>query len=126
MKTNYSKHWYFAHSKAIYNTPLENSMHRVLCTILQNVVCPNKDMGELGAMKPYLNRVKECYGVVVAEFRGTLGKGAYEEVKYALELDKPVIALRRNSKNKMILIGVDSVILLDPNSWKEGYGKLVV
>jgi hypothetical protein len=126
MKTpDYSNHWYFAHNKIIYDTPLECNMHQFLLTILRNVVCPNKDMGELGDIKSYLERVKLCYGVVVAECRGSLGKGAYEEVKCALDLHKPVIALRHNSNNRMLLIGVDSVEIVDSKSWKYGYGKII-
>lgn len=125
MTTNYSNHWYFAHSKLIYDSPEEQKLLKFLEMTLHNVVCPNRDMGELGNIKPYLDRVEQCVGVIVAEYEGTLGKGAHDEVRHALKLMKPVLCLRLTETRRLVFRLVLATELLDESSWKTGYARLV-
>lgn len=113
---------YFAHSKRIYNTPLEKEILRYLREELgMEILCPNTDIGELRSMTPYLKRVAKCDGVIVHEYRECVGRGCYEEVSTALQLNKPVYAIRG-----VELISVKGIIIYDSTDWKIGYGKLIV
>ena len=113
---------YYAHSKKIYGTLRERRERILLASIFpkKSIVCPNRDMGELGSMLPYLNKVQNSDIVVVSEFKNHIGKGAYEEVVLALQEYTPVFVLRRK---KLIL--VKDIKVVNWNDWQVTYGKVI-
>ena len=90
------KPFYYAHSKNIYYTQEERDQLKFLRSHFPKVLCPNNDVGELGAMQPYLDIIeKKCQGVVFSEWFDLVGRGVWEEVKHARKLKKPVYVLRK-------------------------------
>lgn len=118
---------YFAHSMRIYNTPEEQQVLEFIGDIYgrREVVCPNNDMGELGSITPYLQRIEKCKEVIVREYKGFLGRGAYKEVQHALDLDKKVQVVRGNGL-EMQLLPVKGIEVNDRGDWKIKYGKLIL
>lgn len=88
---------YFAHSKKDYNTEKESSIYKFISeNFLGYIICPNKHLGELNSIEPYLSIVKKADCVFVNESNGFLGKGAYTECMLALEHNIPVYVIKQN------------------------------
>ncbi len=115
---------YYAHSKRIYDTPREAKELRYLNKkFSNNIVDPNKDIGELGNMEPYLKKVRECDIVICSEFMKHIGKGVYEEVADGLRKNKKVFVLRKGIFG-FCLKKVKELKIIDSIDWKIYYGKL--
>ena len=116
---------YYAHSKRIYNTKREELERQQIEKVFHTeiVMCPNRDMGELGSMEPYLKKVRACSIIVCSEYDDHIGRGVYEEVLAALNSKKKVYCIRYYSIRSVIHI-VRSVKLVDPYDWTIRYGKL--
>ncbi len=110
---------YYAHSKKIYGTDQEREELAFLESIFDDVVCPNRDMGELGVMEPYLQKVDECRIVVCSEFKGHVGNGVASEVVRAIANEHPAYCLR----NKR-LYRVGGIKVVDNGDWSVKYGKV--
>jgi len=115
---------YFAHSKMIYDTPYEGKLLNFLRK-KYNIICPNRDVGELGDIKPYLKIVDKCKMVICAEYKKYIGRGVYSEVERALKKKKKVLVIRWKGKN-LILIPVIGVKVNDEDDWRHRYGKIIV
>jgi len=115
---------YYAHSKIIYGSKREVKERKFLEKKFI-VLCPNRDIGEKGFMEPYLQAIKGCSKVICSEYSGYIGRGVFEEVKSALEDNKPVLCLRLK-KSKFNLIEVINVEIVDECDWKFQYGKLIL
>jgi hypothetical protein len=111
---------FFSHSKLDYDSVREERVRSLLETI-DKVLCPHRDMGEKGSMKPYLLALSKCRWVVVLEHRGSIGRGVYEEVKHALRLKIPVFVIRQD-----YLVSVVNAIETGTNNWVSNYATLVV
>lgn len=113
---------YFAHSKLDYNQPAET---RAMADIRRlfphaSVICPNRDIGESPrGLRTYLAIVDWCDHVIVLEHRGTIGRGVFEEVRFALIKGKVVLVIR---KGKFRL--VERVRILNEHNWADGYAVL--
>ena len=113
---------YFAHSKKIYNTETESRYKQLIeDTFPIPVLCPNKDMGELGRMEPYLEKVRKCDIVVCTKYKDFIGKGVTEEVEAAIRAEKPVLCL---SKGKFYR--VYGTKIYDSTDWSIQYARLVL
>lgn len=110
---------YFAHSKLIYGTKEEEKALKHLRKVFGSVVCPHNDMGELGSIYPYLERVSKCCLVVALPYKNFIGKGVFSEIEHALALNKPVLVLKGKE-----LKTVYGVVVNDSKDWKFKYGKL--
>ena len=112
---------YWAHSKKIYNTPEEAVILAILEKCFTTVVCPNRDIGEKGGIKPYLDAIAACDAVIVSEYQNHIGRGAFDEITFAIrEKDMDVYALRNWE-----FVGVIAAKIVDPNDWSVNYGRLV-
>jgi len=116
---------YYAHSKKIYNTSREKMERSYIEKRFKAVCCPNRDMGELGSMNPYIDKVKGCHAVVCTEFQGHIGKGVYEEITAALRFEKEVYCLRRRV-GVFQLHRIKEVMIVDDTDWGTRYGKVKV
>jgi hypothetical protein len=115
---------YFAHSKKIYNTDLEKHLKAWLKKQYREVICPNKDMGELGSVEPYLEMIDTCDIIICREHMGYFGRGVYDEVKHALKRKKLVMVMRHDTNNKIYLERVFKVKIVDECDWEVRYGKI--
>jgi len=115
---------YYAHSKLIYGTRREIS-ERAFISRRYQVLCPNRDIGERGSMEPYLQAVASCQTVIVSEVDGYVGRGVFEEIKHALKIGHPVLALRASARG-FTLLSVRSVAVVDSQDWRYRFGKLQV
>ena|GEM_PF-2109727 len=114
---------YYAHSKLIYDSPREKQERKFLEKNFWKVVCPNRDMGDLGSIDPYLRMVDKNKIVVCSEYNSYIGKGVYSEIMEGLKTNKRVYCLRK-LEGKYILLPVATVSMVDPNDWKMQYGKI--
>jgi len=121
MKEDLKNKTYYAHSMRIYNTPEEHRVQNFLQLSGFDVLCPNRDVGEKGSIEPYLEIVKQCKDVVVTEFKGSIGRGAFSEVRCAFDNRIPVKLLRGEE-----LFDVQNVKVHDASDWKVHYGKLEI
>lgn len=125
MQDKQNKIVYYAHSKLIYNSLREKVERDFLERTFKKVICPNRDMGELGEMDPYLRKVETCDIVVCSEYEKHIGKGVFEEVNLALKLAIEVFCLRRQKRTcKFIFKTVTNVKIVDEQDWKYYYGKI--
>lgn len=115
---------YFAHSMQMYNTDLERELLDWLRDRYVKVIDPNKDIGELGSMEPYLRIVDTCNIVVCYEYLDYLSRGTYNEVKHALKHKKPAFVLRRDILGKITIEPVLGVRIVDKDDWTMRYGKI--
>lgn len=113
--------FYYAHSKKDYDSAKESGVVARLIRRKHDVINP-KYMGELGSIKPYLVKVNKSEGVVVTEYHGYIGRGVYEEVKYALYLGRPVYLVEPNRIKAVVITGAK---IYDPEDWAYRYAQLV-
>jgi len=119
---------YYAHSKIQYGSGVEASdlarLHAYYPTGL--VIDPNKDIGERGAIQPYLDVVRQCDRVYVRcideEEPYFIGKGVFSEVAYALAYGKQVFLLIGNDGDAVPVCGLK---ITDTKDWKRKYGILI-
>lgn len=114
---------YYAHSKKIYGFDREAKERGFLEKNFRKVVCPNRDMGELGSMDPYLRMVRKCNVVVCSEFNSYIGRGVYQEIVEGLNKKKKVFCLRK-IEDRYVLLPVASVSIVDADDWKVKFGKV--
>lgn len=115
---------YYAHSKRIYDTLREKKELKYLRKkFANNVVDPNKDIGELGDMEPYLRKVRECDIIVCSEFEKHVGRGVFEEVAEGLRKRKKVFVLKKGIFG-FCLKKIKGLEVDDYTDWKVYYGRV--
>lgn len=120
------KRIYYAHSKKIYGSKREREERDFLSKIF-NVVCPNRDMGELGRIEPYLKMVESCEYIVCSTYKNHIGKGVYSEIAHGLEKRIPVFCLKKQLSGYKLL-EVLRVKEVDAwmSDWSVKFGKVVL
>ena len=115
---------YFAHSKLLYNTQEEKAQRKFIEKKFDKVICPNRDVGELGGIQGYLDIIeKKCTHVVCSEFFDLVGRGVWDEVRHARKLKIPIYCLRKvDEKYKMFKVTSGKVV--DKENWRQ-YAKLI-
>lgn len=112
---------YFAHSKLDYGSTREKAAIAAAERVGLRVFCPNNNLGETGKIENYLAVLSWCDSVFVLEHGGHVGRGVYSEVAHALQLQKPVVVLRRGQ-----FYAVTGLKEIDNGDWKIRFGKLKV
>ena len=126
MKNRTTRKAYYAHSMKIYNSKREAEEYAYIKSIFKgNVVCPNKDLGELGSMNRYLKVVSDADAVYATEFNGRVGKGVFEECETALKLGIPVYVVRKG-ENGFYCFPVRGLQIEDRGINWVFYGSLIV
>ena len=115
---------YFAHSKMLYHTEEERLQRQFIEKMFEQVICPNRDIGELGDINKYLKIIEDsCTHVVCSEFLDLVGRGVWEEVKCARRNHLPIYCIRKiNGKYKLLKVKSGKVV--DKENWKS-YAKLI-
>jgi hypothetical protein len=91
---------YYAHSMRKYNSQEEaEELAFIIRHFKGEVICPNKDLGELGGIEPYLKVIETTTAVYATEYNNYVGSGVYEECSFALLKNIPVFVVRKNSNN---------------------------
>jgi len=91
---------YYAHSRTIYGTDREREERDFIAKVFpgHSVTCPNRDMGELGAIELYLQAVRQHGMVICSEIEygdvSAVGIGVFSEVQEAILHGIPVLVLR--------------------------------
>jgi len=117
---------YYAHSKIIYGTAREQEEILFLKQKYPAAVIINPANNiSRKTMPQFLKLVGDCNLLVVSEFDGFVGKGAFSEITRALSDDKTVYAMRRQGK-KYNLIIVSGVMIIKSHDWKKEYAKLIL
>lgn len=111
---------YYAHSKRIYNTSEEATMRELLEKLFDEVICPNRDIGEKGAIGPYLEAIDRCDGLILTEFKGFIGKGVHDETTHAIETDLEVYVYRDGE-----FIAPLRLVIEDVNDWAVKYARVI-
>ena len=118
---------YYAHSKKIYGTEIEEKEYNFLRERYENVFNPNTEIEykKEEGMRPYLDAVKASDLVICSEFEGYIGKGVFREVELALINNIPVYCLRQED-GIFLLLEVISVKLINEDDSYVTYGRLEV
>ena len=112
---------YYAHSKMIYDTDQEQKEIDAIKKFYNNVICPNRDIGNCSkGMEAYINLINWAEVVVASEYDAHVGCGVYTEIKHALDQDLPVMCLRNGDLHNVVAVKMDN-----PLDLKVGYAKLV-
>jgi hypothetical protein len=107
----------------IYSTEEEKLQRAFIESKFDKVICPNRDVGELGSIEPYLKIIeKKCTHVVCSEFLELVGRGVWDEVRHARKLKLPIYCVRKVD-NKYKLLKVKSGKVVDKDNWRN-YAKL--
>lgn len=115
---------YYAHAKLLYGTREEKEQRAFIEAKFDRVICPNRDIGELGNIKDYLKIIeKKCTHVVCTEFLDTVGRGVWEEVKYARKLKLPIYCVRKDGIRYRFLKVRSGRVIDGGESWTS-YAKL--
>ena len=102
MKSNLA---YYAHSMRKYNTTIENDEYDFISNHFKGeVICPNKHLGELGDIEPYLRVIETTSVVYASEFLNSIGKGVFDECRFALLRNIPVFVVRQNEQNEFYIL----------------------
>jgi len=112
---------YYAHSKKIYNTEQEEKEFKMIQERFPDseVICPNKHIGELGSIEPYLKIIDTCDSIACSEFKKLVGRGVAIEVAHAKHLVKPVYNLSKEFKE------VEGIVVINGGrDWVE-FAKLI-
>ena len=101
---------YFAHSMKIYNTQIETEQFEFIKTRFNGkVICPNKELGELGDVKAYIEVVKKCSILYITEYQKMIGRGVYLECKSAIENNIPILVVRKDVDGVFYILEVKDV-----------------
>ena len=113
---------YYAHSKLDYDTSREKKEIAFLEEKGFKVFNPNTDLGERGAMQPYLYAVQMNKELVVSpHMKDFIGKGCFHEVCQALASGMATWCLQDNNLRE-----VYGIELFDDRDWKIRYAKLIL
>ena len=112
---------YYAHSKKIYNSEREKNEYLFIKNIYPKTLCPNKDIGELGSLKPYLDIVKTMDLIIFSEYMNFIGKGVYAEIQTAI-INKIPIKLFRNNN----LLNINKLEINNKNDWAIKFAKVIL
>jgi len=110
----------------IYGKPLERALMKAMRDAGIDVLDPNTMMGELGSMKPYLQAIKSCEAVIAHSYKGYIGRGVYEELKYALKHNIPCYRITWSRFFGMKLEEIHGVRIYEIEDWKVKFGKLIL
>ena len=90
---------YFSHPKSTFNTEKEFQFKNYLKKHFSDLICPNTDIGYMGAGTPaYLRLVQWSNIVFVMESENeTIGSGTHKEITTANENDIPVYVMRKKN-----------------------------
>lgn len=93
---------YYAHSMRIYNSQREKEEFEFIKTRFNGkVICPNKELGELGNIDEYLKVVKGCSVLYISEYKEFIGKGVFLECRCAMENEIPIYLIRKDVGNEL-------------------------
>lgn len=124
--TSKTQRFYFAHSKILYGTTREAQELEFLRKEFphRTIICPFNNLPEFQNFNQYLRFVDLCFGVVVSEIDGHIGRGVFAETARALSNDANIYVLR--SKNdEFYLSEVIGIEIVNQNDWKIKYGRLI-
>lgn len=117
---------YYAHSMQTYGTNREKRDLDYLRGIFRHVICPNNDIGELGAMQPYLTIVDHCDMVIASSFeQGYFSKGVCKEVQRAIATQKDCLLMRWSSPDdkEPSFLYINKAWIFDESDTRIRYGK---
>ncbi|MFM2196204.1 MAG: hypothetical protein RL092_1804 [Bacteroidota bacterium] len=101
---------YYAHSMRKYNSEIEaRELKFIELHFDGNVICPNKDLGELGSIEPYLRVVSLTTAVYATEYRDYVGSGVFDECVHAMSLNIPVYVVRLDKDNNFYVLPLMSI-----------------
>jgi hypothetical protein len=116
---------YYAHSKRIYNKPIEKLEYDFIqSNFYGHCICPNLHIGEKGGIQPYLDIIKKYDVVYISEYEGFIGKGVAEECLTALEHNIPIHILKGEYPN-FNLKKVTGIEIINSNNWIQ-YAKVIL
>jgi hypothetical protein len=120
-----AKSAYYAHSMRKYNTKEEDEEFAFIVDHFKgNVICPNRHLGELGGIDPYLKVIKTTTAVYATEFKNCVGSGVFDECTFALSHNIPVYVVRRDSTNGFYIL---PLLRIEKTDWPSltYYGRLI-
>lgn len=127
MNEKNNKDWlYFSHNRQSYGTKEEKLIYDYLLNNFSKLIVPNITIPDLKNMEIYLHIVECCDLLVVAEFKGYLGKGSYREVQRAFEKNIPVKIIKPSSNSIRIFnLRSQQLEIFDQDDWSTKYARIL-
>jgi hypothetical protein len=101
---------YYSHSMRKYNSIKEDEEFEFIQKHFKgDVICPNKHLGDLGAIEPYLKVIETTSAVYATELIDYVGIGVFEECSFALSKKIPVFVVRKDSNKNYYVLPLKSV-----------------
>lgn len=114
---------YYAHSKLIYNTELENEQLKLIKKQFPKyeIINPNDEIFVINGFKAFLNMVEGCNIVVFTSMDNFVGKGVFTEVEHALRCGISVFWMNNDKFHDNFKISIN-----DPDDWKFKFGEVKI
>ena len=90
---------YYSHSKRKYNQPIEEEEYAFIKEHFDGfVICPNQHLNGMIGTDNYLQVISTTSMVYASELDGFIGRGMYDECKFALENGIPVFMIGKDKE----------------------------
>jgi hypothetical protein len=98
---------YFSHSKMKYNTLEETEeLNFIKKHFGGEVICPNNNLASIGGIENNFKTINSCDCLYATEYKGLIGRGVYDECRYALNAGKTVYVVRKDLKGNYFVQSV--------------------
>lgn len=102
---------YYSHSKNKYDKPIEEEEYAFIKEHFDGfVICPNQHLNGMIGTENYYQVIATTSVVYASELDGFIGRGMYDECRFALKYCIPVLVIRKDENGKYNTVRVTGVI----------------
>jgi hypothetical protein len=102
---------YYSHSKKKYDKPIEEEEYAFIKEHFDGfVICPNQHLNGMIGSDNYYQVIATTSVVYASELNGFIGRGMFDECRFALENGIPVLVIRINDKGVYFTLKVEDII----------------
>jgi hypothetical protein len=102
---------YYSHSKKKYDQPIEEEEYAFIKEHFDGfVICPNQHLKGMIQSDNYYQVIATTSVVYASELNGFIGRGVYDECRFALDNGIPVWVIRKHDNGKFYTMWVIEVI----------------
>jgi hypothetical protein len=117
---------YYSHSKPKYNQPVEEEEYAFIKQHFDGfVICPNQHLNGMIGSDNYYQVIATTSVVYFSELNGFIGRGMYDECRFAVDFGIPVLVIRKNEVGEYFTLKVFDVVKTGFAS-RHSYAKLIV
>ena len=102
---------YYSHSKKKYDKPIEEEEYAFIKEHFDGfVICPNQHLNGMIGSDNYYQVIATTSVVYASELNGFIGRGMFDECRFALENGIPVLVIRKDENGKYYIMRLLEVI----------------